>query len=301
MVFETLAIASGPFLIMFRESLEAALIVVIVAAYLNKIGKAALKRYLYMGTIAAIILSVFIGILLNVFYGGLSGIAEKLFEGTAAITATAVLTYMIFWMAKNSHRIKDELHGKVDITITKGNMIGIAVIAFIAVFREGIETVLFLTAVAVQQPLATIIGTVTGFGAVFFLAILTFKEIYRLDLKKIFKYSSVLLLIFAAGLLGFGAHEYIEAAESYGIELGFFASNAYNINPPANSDGSYPLLHEKGAIGSVFKALVGYDGDPEWLRVFVYLGYWLVIGLYLIKTYNPQTSSKTRIKIIKQT
>ncbi|MBI2076377.1 MAG: FTR1 family protein [Candidatus Aenigmarchaeota archaeon] len=301
MVFETLAIASGPFLITFRESLEAALIVVIVAAYLNKIGKAALKRYLYMGTAAAIILSVFIGILLYVFYGGLTGVAEKLFEGSAAITATAVLTYMIFWMAKNSHQIKDELHGKIDITITKGNMIGIAVIAFIAVFREGIETVLFLTAVAVQQPLATVIGTVTGFGAVFFLAIFMFKEIYGLNLKSIFKYSSVLLLIFAAGLFGFGVHEYIEAAESYKIDIGFFASSAYDINPPAHADGSYPLLHEKGAIGSVFKALVGYDGNPEWLRVFVYLGYWLVIGLYLIKTYNPQTAPRTRIKNIKRT
>mgnify|MGYP001573848018 CR=1 FL=1 len=183
---------------------------------------------------------------------------------------------------------------------TKGNMIGIAVIAFIAVFREGIETVLFLTAVAVQQPLATLIGTVAGFGAVFLLAILMFEEIYRLNLKKIFKYSSVLLLIFAAGLFGFGVHEYIEVAQSYGIDLGLFSKNAYNINPPANADSSYPLLHEKGAIGSVFKALVGYDGNPEWLRVFVYLGYWFVIGFYLIKTYSPQTASKAQIKNIKR-
>lgn len=126
-----------------------------------------LKRYLYIGTGAAIVLSIVLGVALNVFYGGLTGVAEQMFEGTAAITATAVLTYTILWMSRNAHRIKDELHGKVHITITKGNMIGIAVIAFIAVFREGIETVLFLTAVAVQQPLATIIGTVAGFAVVF--------------------------------------------------------------------------------------------------------------------------------------
>ena len=290
MSWELLAIATGPFLIMFRESLEAALIIVIIAAYLNKIGKAALKHYLYLGSAAAIILSLVLGIVLNVFYGGLSGVAEQLFEGTAAITATIVLTYMILWMSRNAHRIKDELHGKVDVTITKGNMIGIAVIAFIAVFREGIETVLFLTAVAVQQPLATIIGTVAGFAIVSLMAILMFKELYRLNIKNVFKYSSILLLIFAAGLFGFGVHEYLEVAENYSINLGFFADHAYNINP---SDASHPL-HEKGAAGSIMSAMVGYDGNPEWLRVFAYLGYWFIVGLYVFRTYGPRTAAIRR-------
>ena len=274
---------------MFRESLEAALIVVIIAAYLNKIGKAALKHYLYIGTAAAIVLSVALGIALNVFYGGLSGIAEQLFEGTAAITATIVLTYMILWMGRNAHHIKDELHGKVNVKITEGNIIGIAVIAFIAVFREGVETVLFLTAVAVQQPIATIIGTIAGFAAVLLLSVLMFKEMYRLNIRSIFKYSSILLLIFAAGLFGFGMHEYIEVAENYGIEMGFFSANAYNINP---AEGH--VLHEKGTIGSILKALVGYDGNPEWLRVFAYLGYWFTVGFYVFRTYGPRTAAIKR-------
>lgn len=275
---------------MFRESLEAALIVVIIAAYLDKIGKAPLKRYLYFGTGAAIILSVLLGVVLQVFYGGLSGAAEQMFEGTAAITATVVLTYMIIWMSRNAHRIKEELHGKVNVKITEGNIIGIAVIAFIAVFREGVETVLFLTAVAVQQPSATLIGTVAGFAAVFLLALIMSKEMHRLNLRSIFKYSSVLLLIFAAGLLGFGVHEYIEVAEGYGTKLGFLGEHAYDINP---ADASH-VLHEKGSIGSVAKALIGYDGNPEWLRVFAYIGYWLVVGLYLHRTYRPQPATIKR-------
>lgn len=288
MVFEILALASGPFLIMFRESLEAALIVVILAAYLDKIGKASLKRYLYGGATGAIILSVIIGVALNVFYGGLSGTAAQLFEGTASVTATIVLTYMIVWMSRNAHRIRDELHGKVDIKITEGNILGIAVISFVAVFREGIETVLFLTATAVQQPVATLIGTVSGAGVVLILAVFMSRQMHRLNLKNIFKYSSFLLLIFAAGLLGYGVHEYIEAAEHYNIDLGFFAQKAYNINP---ADASHPL-HEKGAIGSVLKALVGYDGDPEWLRVLAYFGYWLIVGFYVSRTYRPQPALK---------
>jgi len=289
MSLELLALATGPFLIMFRESLEAALIIVIIAAYLNKIGKPALKRYLYLGSGAAILLSIILGIALNIIYGGLSGVAEQLFEGTAAITATAVLTYMIFWMGRNSYRVREELHGKVDVTITTGNMIGIAVIAFIAVLREGIETVLFLTAVAVQQPVATLIGTVTGFATVSLLAFLMFKEIYSMNLRNVFKYSSILLLVFAAGLFGFGVHEYIEAAETYGVDVGFLASHAYDINP---SDELHPL-HEKGSVGSILKALIGYDGNPEWLRVFAYMGYWTVIGFYVMRTYRMPLQRRT--------
>lgn len=61
---------------------------------------------------------------------------------------------------------------------------------------------------------------------------------------------------------------------------------AYDINPPRNPDGSYPLLHEKGMIGSVLQALVGYDGNPEWLRIIVYVGYWLSVGVYILKNYR---------------
>lgn len=288
MALELLAIASGPFLIMFRESLEAALIVVIIATYLDKIGKALLKRYLYLGTGAAIFLSLVVGIGLNVFYGGLSGAAAELFEGTASVTATAVLTYMIIWMSRNAHRIRDELHGKVDVKITEGNIVGIGAIAFVAVLREGIETVLFLTAIAVQEPTATVVGTVLGAAVVVVLAIVMSAQLHKLNLKNIFKYSSVLLFVFAAGLLGYGVHEYIEAAESYGIELGFLAQKPYNINP---ADTSHPL-HEKGAVGSIAKALVGYDGDPEWLRIFAYVGYWIIVGFYLLRTYSPQIPVK---------
>ena len=104
-----------------------------------------------------------------------------------------------------------------------------------------------------------------------------------LEISKFFKVTSILLLIFGAGLAGYGIHELIEAGENMGYDFGFWGEKPFDINPPVNPDGSYPVLHEKGIIGSVLKALVGYDGDPEWLRILVYLGYWIIIGTYVYR------------------
>ncbi|MFQ5950919.1 MAG: FTR1 family protein, partial [Candidatus Geothermarchaeales archaeon] len=105
----------------------------------------------------------------------------------------------------------------------------------------------------------------------------------RLPIKTFFKFTSVLLLIFAAGLFGYGVHELIEYGEASGIDIGLLGQEAFNVNPTSVDDP----LHEKGALGSVFRALVGYDGNPEWLRLGAYLGYWAVVGLYLMGTYSP--------------
>jgi len=276
------------FLVAFRESFEAALIVVIMVAYLKKIGKTNLNRYLYIGTSAAIVASIILAWIIQVIYGGLGGIAAETFEGAASLTATAVLTHMIFWMAKNAQKIKGELQQEIDIAITKGQLFGIATLAFVAVFREGLETVLFLTATFFLDASGAMIGILMGFIVVIMLAMLLMKGVYKLDIRKFFKYTSIILIIFAAGLAGYGTHELIAAGKGAGVEFGMLGQQAFNINPPMNPDGTYPLLHEKGAVGSILKALVGYDGDPEWLRILVYIGYWLIVGIYLLKTYRKK-------------
>ncbi len=282
MAIETLINSAAPLLITFREALEAALIIAILAAYLKKIGREDLNRYLLIGVFAAVIASIITGGVAAYIYGGLSGVSEKLFEGSASILATIVLTYMIFWMAGNARRIRGELEEKVHTTVTRGHVYGISILAFIAVAREGLETVLFLTAFAVQDFAATLVGLIIGVTVVVGLSFLMMKGAYRLDIQKFFKYTSVILLVFAAGLFGYGVHELIEAAEGSGVEIGPLAAHAFDINPPDQEN----IFHEKGVIGSILKALVGYDGNPEWLRVIVYLGYWVVIGGYLIRSYG---------------
>jgi high-affinity iron transporter len=274
------------FLITFREALEAALIVAIIIAYLNKVGKTELNRYVYSGSGGAVGASIILGFIVQMVYGELRGVSAQLFEGAASLTAVAVLTYMIFWMAEHSKKIRGELQAKIDAAITKGELFGITVLAFVAVFREGLETVLFLTAAFFLDPIGVLIGIIVGTILVLFIAVLLMRGAYRLDIGKFFRYTSVLLIVFAAGLAGYGVHELIEAGEGSGIGFGVWSQHVYDINPPLNSDGSYPLLHENGVIGSIFKALVGYDGNPEWLRVIVYVGYWLIVGMYIIITYR---------------
>jgi len=277
-------------LITFREALEAALIVAIIASYLQKIRKQSFNKYLYQGVVAAIAVSAVLGVAIFRIYGGLTGASAEMFEGVASLTATVVLTYMILWMARHAQKIKAELELKVEVAVSTGQLIGIVALSFVAVFREGLETVLFLTTLAIIDPVGTAFGVVLASAIVIILALLLMKGVYRLDIKKFFQYTSIILVVFAAGLAGYGTHELIEAGEDSGIQFGVLGQKAFNINPSLNSDGSYPSLHEKGVIGSVFAALVGYDGNPEWLRVIVYLAYWLIVGAYVIKTYRKASS-----------
>ncbi len=272
-------------LITFREALEAALIVAIMVTYLRKVGKGELARYAYLGSGAAIGLSFVLGIVIQRIYGGMSDVAAELFEGIASLTAVFVLTYMIFWMTEHSKNIRGELQEKIDVAVSQGELYSITSLAFVAVFREGLETVLFLTTTFFQDAAGTILGVILGGVIVLVIANLLMKGTYRLDIKKFFGYSSILLIIFSAGLAGYGVHELIEAGENLGYDFGILGETPLDINPPLNPDGTYPLLHEKGVIGSILKALVGYDGNPEWLRIIVYLGYWIFIGSYVLKSY----------------
>ena len=250
----------APFLVVLRESIEAALIVGIMWAYLDKTNNKEYQRYLAYGTIGAIALSLVLGGGIVILLGELAGFWEKMFEGVAAISATLVLSYVIIWMAKHAGSMKGELETKIDFAITEQSAQSLAFLAFVAVTREGLETVLFLDPT---------------------LSLAAKRQIYALDIGKFFNYTSLILIVFAAGLFGYGVHELVEAAEIMGIESPLF-ERAWDINPESKE---HPL-HENGAIGVWFKALVGYDGNPEWIRVISYLGYWALAGRFYRKTFG---------------
>jgi len=275
------------FIITFREALEAALIIGIIAVYLSKIGRKDLYRYLAAGIIAAVIASAGVAMMFKTIYGGLEGTAEELFEGAASLIAAAVLTYMIFWMAGSSKKIKGELQEKVDLSISNGQMIGIAVMSFIAVFREGVETVLFLGTLAINFPIDTLVGFTIGVLVVVLLSAVMFRGIYRLDLSRFFKLTSILLILFSAGMIAMGVHEFNEA----GI-IPSIVGHVWDLNPHVNPDGSFPLLHEKGAVGVILKTLLGYNGDPSLTEVIAYFGYWIIIGIFISRTYMKKPEVK---------
>jgi len=269
------------FLITFREALEAALIIGIIAAYVAKLGRKDLNRYINIGIVCALFASVAVALVFKVVYGELQGIAEQLFEGAAALAAAIVLTYMIFWMAHNSKEIKGDVQKKIDLSISKGQMLGIATLSFVAVFREGVETVLFLGTLAIQSPVDTIIGFIIGLLVVIVLSFILFKGIYRLDVSKFFRYTSVLLILFSAGLVATSVHEFNEA----GI-IPEIVEHVWDVNPAQNPDGSYPILHDNGLVGGSLKALIGYNGNPSLTEVMAYIGYWIIIGIFVYRTYK---------------
>src|SRR3989337_2531032 len=269
------------FLITFREALEAALIIGIIAAYIGKIGRKDLYRYMNIGIAGAVVASLGVAVVFRLVYGELEGMTEQLFEGIAAFFAAAVLTYMIFWMAQNARKIKGEFQEKIDVAVTKGQTLGIVTLSFIAVFREGVETVLFLITPAIESPVNTITGFIAGVITVVILSMVMFKGMYRLDLSKFFKYTSVLLILFSAGLVAVGVHELNEAGIIPGV-----IEEVWNINPQVNPDGNYPLLHENGLVGSSLKSLIGYNANPSLTEVIVYIVYWVIIGLFVLRTYR---------------
>jgi len=275
------------FLITFREALEASLIIGIIAAYLAKIGRKDLNIYINIGIISAIIASSAAALLFKMIYGDLQGRSEQLFEGIATLAAAIVLTYMIFWMAHNSKQIKGEVQKKIDLSISKGETMGIAALSFIAVFREGVETILFLGTFAIKSPADTIIGFIAGVVVIVILSFIMFKGMYRLDVSKFFKYTSILLVLFSAGLVATAVHEFNEA----GI-IPEIIEHVWDSNPVLNTDGSYPLLHENGLIGGSLKSLIGYNASPSLTEVLAYAGYWIIIGLFIYRTYKLPEKEK---------
>ena len=266
------------FLLMFREGLEAALILGIIAAYLVHIGRKPLLQYVWYGTLAAILASLVVGGIIWVTAGGLEGIAEEAFEGAAALIAVGVLTYMIFWMARNSRLLKGELEKKIDQAISRRETIGITVVAFVAVFREGIETVLFLTPLALTDANATILGIVAGLIVVIVLAYLMYAGGYRLNIRRFFTVTSILLIVFAAGLVAVAVHEFNEVYAATGVGIPPVVDHVYDVNP---------YLPEKGTAGLILKSLVGYNGNPSLTEVVAYLVYWALVGSYALWVYGP--------------
>lgn len=152
----------GQYLITFRETFEAALITAIMLSYLIRTSRHGLSRYVWYGVYLAVAASVGLGALIWLVYGTLPKSFQLLFEATAAIVAVAVLSSMIYWMAVKGRYIKKEIEQRIEYITTKGTIIGLVSTAFTVVFRESLETVLFLTPFLLNNAIATLVGMVAG-------------------------------------------------------------------------------------------------------------------------------------------
>jgi len=261
------------FFLMLREGLEAALIVGIVAAYLVKIGRRDALPKVALGVAAAIGLSVGIGVVVTLTIQRLPLLVQDGLEGLAALLAVGVLTWMLFWMRRQGRALKGELEHGVDLAITEGTTLALVGLAFVAVIREGVETVLFLIPIlsfngtGIDIVLGGVLGlaVAAGFGWAIFVAGV------RVNLRRFFTVTGTVLIFVAAGLVAFAITEFGEAG------LLTNAGVAFDLNA---------VLPDRGSLGSVLHGLFGYRSAPTPLELFGYLAY-LVPVLVLFVADRP--------------
>ena len=263
------------FIITFRETLEAALIVGIILSYLLRTRQSKYNNIIYIGVVSGIVASLIGALLFSKFSGGLTGRSGGIFEGITTLIGALLLTTMILWMMRQKH-IARELEQRVSVELTEAHRFGLFFLVFIAILREGIETVIFLGASSFVSKESSLFGALAGIIAAVLLGFAMFVGSLQINIKRFFNITSVLLIFFAAGLVAYGIHELQEASL-----IPTVIEHVWDINPSPNADGSYPLLHEKGTIGSILKGLFGYNGNPSLVEVIGYLGYLTaVFGLW---------------------
>jgi len=254
------------FIITFRETFEVALIAGIVLSFLKRTNQSRHNIIVYSGIGLAVAVSVVLALIINQVAGGFSGETEEIFEGVMMYLSVIFLSFMILWTIKHKHHVK-EIEEHVADDLNANYKMGLFFLIFVAVLREGVETVLFLRGIIVAYEKSILAFSLLGIVAAVAIAWALFKGMVRFNMKKFFNISSTLLILFAAGLLAHGTHELQEA----GV-LPVMVEHLWDINPESIT---HPL-HEKGVVGSVFKSLFGYNGNPSLLEILSYLAFLLV-------------------------
>ena len=249
----------GALLITLREGFEMTLVVGIVLAYLAQTGTMRAARWVWAGAGAATAVSlVFLGIL-NALEAEFEGKTEQIFEGVTMLLACAFLTWMIFWMLRNARTLRSELHRGIESALARGGAAwGLFLLVFFAVVREGVELSLLLFAAPGQGKL---LGTVIGLAGAIGLGVIIYAFGRRIDLRSFFRITTILLILFAAGLVTHGVHEFVEAQVITG------GPELYDLSR---------VLPDDDGLGAILRALFGYSADPTLIEGIAYAAYYAV-------------------------
>lgn len=274
-----------------REGVEATLIVAIILAYLAKTGKARHFPRIWLGAGAAIALSVLVGALLVLTVGELPEPYEQIFEGVVMVLAAGVVTWMLFWMRGQAATVGAELRSAVDRALTdQTGILGLVVLAFTAVIREGIETSLFLVgqlrAASGQGDigaLSVLVGALIGLSIAVALGYGFYRGSRRLDLRTFFRATGVLLVFIAAGLLSHAVHEFVEIGW-----IPFGTQTAFDISS---------VLPDDAGMGVFLRALFGYSASPELITLFVHVGYIATVLPLFLRPVHPGVARRPEPQI----
>jgi len=280
-----------PVFLAFREGIEAVLVIVIILLYLKNTDQRFYYKYVYIGSALAIISSLIFAFVFSALFGGFSGTSEQIFEGVAFIISGIFVLTLVLWMSKEGPKMKKHLEEKVEFSIESGRVLSIAILTFIIIIREGIELVLLLTGVTSVGSLNqvdVILGSLIGLGISVGLGLLIYYGVKNINLSKFFKITNVILILFVAGLITYGIHELIEAGVVNPIIQEVW--NIKHVLPEKFPDGN-PLTPEwLEIIGSLLKALFGYNANPSLLEIIIYPSILISVGIISLKLWKRTNS-----------
>ncbi len=261
-------------LITIREGVEAFLIVGILLGYLTRMGQGGLKRYVWVGALSALALSVLLALAFQALAVQFEGTGAEVFEVSVALAAVGVLTWMVLWMQRQARTIRGELEQKVAAAISRNQAYVLAGLAFISVLREGVETALFLSALlftAGQRNL--LLGALLGLPIALVIVYLVFHTTVRLDLRAFFVVTGVLLIFIAAGLVGHS----VEGLQELGVLPGF-------EEPLWDTSG---IISGDSLVGRLLHAFIGYEARPTLWQALAYGLYLAVFGATFLRGMKP--------------
>jgi high-affinity iron transporter len=281
------------FIIMLRESLEAALIVGIIYTLLVKQGLKREIKQLWLGVGCAIIASILAGFVLISVKASIGNASlEALFEAVSMFITAGLIWYVIFWLSKQVGQTS-ELAADTNTAIANAGW-GVFLIVFFAILREGFETVIFLMGSFSMMESFSYFGFFSGMVIAIMIGYAVVIQGKKSGLRSYFRITSLLLVIFASGMMTYGTHEVEEFLvkgdhlDVIGLESKSDISRPYSILEPVtelqptDSSAFYSynlngkerythLLHDKGHIGVFLKGFFGYNSNPNWIELFVWI------------------------------
>ena len=262
----------GSFVVTLREGVEAALIISILLAYLARTGNKQHLPKILLGAGLALLTSAVAGVVLFMVMGDTEGgPAEQIIAAFAMLLAAGTLTYMVFWMRKIARNMKKELQERVDQALHSNSLLALTTLAFVSIIRDGVETVLFLIAVArAERPMQVVSGSLLGLAVAAVIGYLLYKGSSVINIRAFFDWTGLFLIIVAAGLLAGAVREF--------HDLGWLPRI---VSSMWDTSG---ILSEESTVGGLVKSMFGYDSSPSLLEVIAHLGY---LGIALITYFNP--------------
>ncbi len=263
------------FLIGLREGLEAALVVSILVAYLVRSGLRDQLRWVATGVGVAVGLSLAFGALLTFTSRAMTFQQQEVFGGTLSIVAVGFVTWMVLWMRRAARHLRSQLDGRMQAAVAVGSG-AVALTAFLAVGREGLETALFLWSAIQATGLgwAPVTGASIGLAVAVLLGHLMYRGALRIDLRRFFLWTGAALIVIAAGVLAYGVHDLQEARVLPGL-----TSLAFDVSAQVPPGSWY---------GTLLKGTLNFSPATTWLEAVTWLAYVAVMMTVFLRPSRPR-------------